>query len=313
MTVLHGLVPPLCTPLRDDGRLDPESARSLIRYQLEAGVDGVFVLGSSGEAAYLDADSRRELVQLAADECPRDKGLLVGCLASTAQRVVDEISDLGVLDTPGVDGIVVTAPYYGRPSDREIERHFSEVKDRIGSLGLYAYQIPSNVGYQIPVSVLASLFERGVLAGYKDSSTVIGDFRELVSALEEPREFDLFTGSDVLADLYLRVGCSGLIPGLGNIRPKLFRDLLDHAAIGDFERVEKIRRSIAELAKTVRVGESHGFGRHASQLGALKHVLQHDGVISSSRTSAPLEQLSAEARRDIDAVMVRVAELSESL
>lgn len=304
MTVLHGLVPPLCTPLREDGGIDVNSLRSLIQYQIEEGVDGVFVLGSSGEAAYLNESSRRAAFQVAAEVCPPNLGLLVGCLATTAQRVCDEIDRLEVLGAPGVDGIVITAPFYGTPSEHEIEQHFAAVKEKIEDRALYAYQIPRSVGYQIPPSVLASLCKRGIIAGYKDSSGNVAEFRSIVSTLENPSNHALFTGSDVLADVYLEVGASGLIPGLANIRPRLFRMLLDGHASGSYD-FARIQRSISSLVDVVRLGEHFGLSRHAAQVGGLKHVLHRDGVIASARTSSPLEQLPIEARHEIDAVLVK--------
>lgn len=283
MPPLSGLIPPLCTPLTAAGEVDAESLTALLNHQLDAGVDGVFVLGSSGEAAYLDARRRQQVVQVAAATVAGRVPLLVGALDTVANRVIDQLDGI----TEAADAVVVTAPFYANCSNAEIEAHFRAIAAAC-PLPLLAYDIPSNVGRRLDVSVSARLLQDGVLAGLKDSSGTLDDLRRLIMWLGPDREAVLLTGVDALADVALSIGADGLIPGLANARPGFFTGLLEANRAGDRAKVAAYQEAIIDLTAIFGIGQRHGTGRHASELGALKHVMVRDGVIATAQVSAPM-------------------------
>lgn len=284
MATFQGLIPPLCTPLNDDGGVDTDSLARLLEHQLSAGVDGVFVLGSSGEAAYLDDVARLTVVTVARATVAGAVPLLVGALDSTPARVIEQIRRL---DATGLDGWVVTAPFYANCNNNEVAQHFRAIA-AVSELPLLAYDIPGNVGRRLDVSVSAELLQDGVLAGLKDSSGTLDDLRRLIHEMGTPRSAALLTGVDALADLALTIGADGLIPGLANARPSYFVELIKAHNANDTATVDAYQDAILELTEIFSVGQRHGTGRHASELGALKHILASDRVIAEPIVSAPL-------------------------
>jgi len=298
MTGFSGLIPPLVTPLTEDGSIDDASLAAVIEDQLAAGASGLFVLGSSGEAIYLSDAARREVVETAVSVTAGRVPVLAGALEATAVRVRHQVEWLEPL---GVDALVVTAPFYANPSAGEVRDHFASIA-AAATVPVLAYDIPGNVGRRIPWTVLAELLADGTIAGLKDSSGSLVEFRRIIDRLGPGRRGAMLTGSDVLADLALDLGAEGLIPGIANARPDLFAGLISAHRAGDHARVTALQRAITALTEVFAAGERQGMGRHASELGALKHLLHRRGIISSARVSEPLEPYPLPALELVDRI-----------
>jgi 4-hydroxy-tetrahydrodipicolinate synthase len=294
MSAYRGLIPPICTPLTASGGVDVDSLRDLIDFQLSAGASGIFILGSSGEAIYLD-DANRRLVAETARAAVGDRApLLVGALAPTANRVVQQIR---LLEPTGPDAFVVTAPFYAQPSNREIASHF-RLAAAASPVPVLAYDIPGNVGYKLPADVSVELLSDGVIAGLKDSSGDVDEFEQIARRLGSAKSGALLSGADTTALRALDAGADGLIPGLANIRPDLFAALIEAHRSQHHVRAGALQRAISTLNDIFRVGVKYGLGRHASEIGALKHVLADRGVIADATSPCPLEPYPAEAREE---------------
>lgn len=305
MTKFQGVIPPICTPLTADGRVDRESLARLIDFQLDAGVHGLFVLGSSGEAIYLSDADRVEVVETTMAHVAGRVPVIVGILDSTPLRVIQQAHLLAPFDPAA---FVATAPFYANVSEREMAEHFRTVAAAI-ECPLLAYDIPGNVGRRIPVQVVSELLADGTIVGLKDSSGSLGEFRKVLDARRDAGEA-LLTGADLLADLALSLGADGLIPGLANVRPDLFVRLYNAHLAGRTQEVAVYQKAITALVDIFGVGERYGLGRHASELGALKNILHSRGVIETTVVSSPLGSYSPEALAALAEVVDRVSELA---
>ncbi|MFV0425872.1 MAG: dihydrodipicolinate synthase family protein [Beutenbergiaceae bacterium] len=302
MTQFSGLIPPIITPLTPDGSVDHASLRSLIEFQLAAGVSGIFVLGSSGEAIYLDDGARVEVAGIAADALAGRAALLVGTLDSTPARV---IAQSRLFKGVYVDGFVVTAPFYANPSPAEVTRHFHAIAAATQT-PILAYDIPGNTGRRLDHTIVTELLTDGTIVGFKDSSGSLTEFRLILDALGENRTTAMLTGADTLADLAMILGADGLIPGLANVRPELFVSLLNAIRDGYSQQAVTYQSAITEFVSIFGAGQRYGLGRHASELGALKYLLHRRGVIEHTTVSAPMTPYPVDALRDVDTIDSRV-------
>lgn len=302
MARYSGLITPVVTPLTADRDVDHDALRSVIDFQISAGADGVFVLGSSGEAVYLGDADRAGVLRTAVEHVAGRVPLLAGALAPSPRRVVDQVR---WIESFPVDAVVVTAPFYANVSDGEIVRHF-ELVARATGLPVLAYDIPGNVGRKIPVPVFRALLRSKTIAGLKDSSGGIEDLRLLLESTDERAGASLLTGADVLADQALSLGADGLIAGLANVRPDLFVEIVTAHRLGDPERARRAQARIDVLARISPIGARHGLGRHASELGAMKQAMADAGVIPAPRVCDPLEQYPAAALAELRAVLADV-------
>ncbi|MFV0428339.1 MAG: dihydrodipicolinate synthase family protein [Arachnia sp.] len=313
MTSYRGVIPPICTPFTADGGIDEDSLHRIVEFQLDAGAAGIFVLGSSGEVVYLSDRDRLRVLRIAAAAVRGRVPLLVGALAPTTNRVIQQ---LDMLAGHGADAFVVTAPFYAAMSQLEILQHF-RMAAAAASAPVLAYDIPGNVGYKLSPVVAVELLADATLAGLKDSSGEVEVFTQIAAALGPERGAAMLSGADTTALLALHGGADGLIPGLSNIRPDLFVALLRAHRDASTAEAEALQRGVSRLNQIFGIGTKYGLGRHAAEIGALKHILGERGVIQTTRPAAPLEPFPAAARDEATALMHAVdatlaADLAES-
>jgi 4-hydroxy-tetrahydrodipicolinate synthase len=297
---IGGVVPPICTPLTPDGRVDVDSLLRLRRHLLDGGVSGIFALGSTGEAAYLTGSDRRQLVETLAAQ-KDSEALLVGVLDTTTARVLEAIDDL-VDDR--VDAIVATGPFYANLSPGEVLRHFETLAAR-SPVPVLAYNIPSNVGYALSAGLMQQLLTEGTVAGIKDSSPDLTAFRQVTTAVTETRLDPgplLFTGSDALLDCALDAGANGAVPGLANVAPDLFVAALRAHRDGDRIRLREIMRTLGLLVRLYQPTDPQA-GANATGVGAIKTALMLHGVIESDTVSAPMTETTPERRAYVRSVL----------
>ncbi|WP_127360129.1 dihydrodipicolinate synthase family protein [Actinacidiphila soli] len=299
---LRGVVPPLCTPLTPEGEVDTVSLRALTDHVIRAGVHGVFVLGSSGEAAYLSDARRRTAVATVVEAAAGRVPVLAGAIDMTTARVLDHAR---VAAAEGADGLVATVPFYTATHPVEIADHFRRLRDGTG-LPLFAYDIPSAVHTKLPAATVLALAEDGTLAGLKDSSGADGPLRRLVVELRRrdlDRTFSVLTGSELAVDGALLAGAHGVVPGLGNVDPHGYVRLYEHARAGRWTQAAAEQDRLAALYSIVDVGEESLMGRSSSALGAFKAALHLLGVIACSATAAPQVPLDDTAVKHVQGLL----------
>lgn len=290
--MFHGVVPPLCTPLTEDGEVDTASLARLTGFLLEAGVHGLFVGGSTGEIAQLTDAARdtalRTVVATAAGQVP----VLAGAIDTGTLRVLDHARRAQAL---GADAVVVTAPFYVGVAEPEVRAHY-ELLHKALELPVVAYDIPSNVHYKLPPALLGELAQAKVIAAVKDSSGDLESFQRVLDGAAGSGA-GVLTGSETLADLALARGADGIVPGLGNVDPHGYVRLYEAARAGDTGAARAEQRRLVELFAIVEVADRTRVGRMSGALGAFKAALAARGVIAHPYTQAPLLPLTdAEAR-----------------
>jgi 4-hydroxy-tetrahydrodipicolinate synthase len=283
---LTGVVPPLVTPLTPSYDVDTASLARLIQYQLAGGVNGVFVLGTSGEGTFLTDEQRQVVLETTVAEVAGQVPVLAGVIDTSTNRVAAHVS---AALKAGVDALVATAPFYAATHRAEIERHFARLASQAGDTPLYAYDIPSRVGAKLPASVVMALGEQGVIAGVKDSSGQETSLRELVLSRREKQleNFAIMTGSEVTVDSALAFGVDGVVPGLGNVDPAGYVRLFKAAVAGDVATARAEQDRLFRLFDIVNVADRSRMGASSAALGAFKAGLYLLGVIDCPVTAYP--------------------------
>jgi 4-hydroxy-tetrahydrodipicolinate synthase len=289
---LTGVVPPVCTPLTPDREVDIPSLLSLVGHLVSAGVHGLFVLGSSSEAAYLTDRQRRLVVESVTAHVAGQLPVLAGAIDMTTPRVLDHVA---AVTGAGADAVVVTAPFYTRTHPAEIARHYRLVS-AASPVPVVAYDIPVAVGRKLPGGLVLELAEEGVLAGVKDSSGDVPAFRELATgARERPAlaGFAVLTGSEVVVDLAMALGAHGAVPGLANVDPHGYVRLHELCRAGDWAGARAEQERLCTLFGLTGAGDPGRMGGSSSALGAFKAALHLRGVIACPATAEPQVPLSA--------------------
>ncbi|WP_155053778.1 dihydrodipicolinate synthase family protein [Streptomyces blattellae] len=294
-TPLTGVVPPVCTPLTPDREVDVASLLRLVDHLIDGGVDGLFVLGSSSEAAFLTDGQRRLVVESVAGHVAGHTAgrlpLLAGAIDMTTPRVLDHVAEV---TAAGADAVVVTAPFYTRTHRAEIARHYRRIA-AVSPVPVVAYDLPVAVHTKLPADLVLELAADGVLAGLKDSSGDLGAFRTVVTgARTDPgiTGFSVLTGSEVTVDAALALGADGAVPGLANVDPHGYVRLTRLARAGDWERARAEQERLCALFGIVGAGDPARMGGGSSALGAFKAALHLRGIIDCPATAEPQVPLS---------------------
>lgn len=285
--ILKGVVPPVCTPFTADYRVDEKSLRNLINHLIDGGVHGLFILGSTSEVAYLTDENRAEVIRITMDEVKGRVPVVVGAIDTTTLRVIEHVK---VAVAAGVEGIVITAPFYVRTHPAEIANHFRLVKKACPNTPIYAYDIPIAVnGVKLDLGTLMTLAKEGVIHGVKDSSGNDAGIRAVILGIKKLNldNFVVLTGSELTVDSALMFGADGVIPGIGNIDPAGYVKIYDLVKSGDFAAARKEQERLFEMFGLVDVGAADRMGRGSSAIGAFKAGLKLLGIIEDARTAPP--------------------------
>ncbi|MFF5720757.1 dihydrodipicolinate synthase family protein [Streptomyces buecherae] len=291
---LTGVIPPMCTPLTPTGDVDTRSLAALTRRFLDAGVHGLFALGSTGEVAYLTDAQRRTALETVVEAAAGRVPVLAGVIDTTTARMRDHAADAAA---SGADAIVATAPFYTRTHPAEIADHFRRL--RAGTeLPLFAYDIPAAVHTKLTAAIVLPLAADGTLAGLKDSSGQVEEARRLLVAARDRglgERFSVLTGSEMAVDGALLAGVHGVVPGLGNVDPHGYLRLYAHARAGRWAEAAAEQDRLAALFALTETGDPARMGGSSSALGGFKAALHLLGVIDCPATAAPQVPLEAAA------------------
>lgn len=284
-----GVIPPVVTPLTADGELDRRSLERVVGHLLDGGVSGLFALGSSGETAYLTPGQQDQVIEVITAAAAGQVPVLVGAIETTTNRAIERANRAAEL---GADAVVVTAPFYTRTHDIEIDRHFRDVSAAV-DLPLLAYDVPVCVHSKLDPELLLPLAADGVLAGVKDSSGDDGSFRRLVIGARELPGFSVLTGHELVVDSMMLGGADGSVPGLGNVDPHGYVRLHEAAVRGDWAAATAEQDRLVALFDIIRAARPGTASATAAGLGAFKTALMLRGIIATNVMSPPMRPLDA--------------------
>ena len=301
MSLLSGIIPPVLTPFHADGSPDLASLDLLVEHLLAGGVHGLFVLGSSGQVAYLTDAERDAIVERVVATTAGRVPVVVGTPDLTARRIVDPARRA---EAHGASAVVVTAPLYALNNAAEIAEHFRLVAASL-SIPVIAYDVPVRGPAKLGRDMLVQLGREGVIAGVKDSSGDDVAFRRLVDANRAAGSpLSVSTGHEVVCDGMLLLGADGCVPGLANVDPAGYVRLYEAARRGDWEAARAEQDRLNRLFEMVFV--PRGRSGDAGGIGAFKVACAALGVIASATMPAPIEALDADEVAGVEAIVREV-------
>jgi 4-hydroxy-tetrahydrodipicolinate synthase len=253
MIELRGAFTALITPMRDDGAVDYEGFRRLIDFQLEAGIDGLVPLGTTGETPTLDEDEEERLIKIAVEAVKGKVPLIIGTGSNDTKHMAaytKRAKDLGV------DAALVVTPYYNKPNDDGLLRHF-EAAAAVG-IPIVVYNIASRTGRNIPTPLLEKISKFPTIAGVKEASGDLGQIGDVIDAIARPRgaagnPFVVLSGDDGLALPVMALGGDGIISVASNLAPAKVKALSAACLKGDFAEARRLHFELLPLFKAAFV------------------------------------------------------------
>jgi 4-hydroxy-tetrahydrodipicolinate synthase len=287
---LHGIFTPTLTPLTPEETVDEPSLRRLVDFLIEAGVHGLWVMGTTGEFPCLPETERARAVAIAVEQAAGRVPVVANVGDSSTALALRHARHA---TEAGADGLASTPPHYFPHTMDETVAHFRALKEAHPELPLLAYNIPQTVKVRMTLDAVLTLAREGVCAGIKDSQNDLEWFRSLVLALRGEglaERFRCFLGSRILIDAGLVIGAAGAVPAVSNVAPS--------ACVAVYEAVRRGDPAAGAGApeQAIRFEDlklvAGGGSGNAASLGTMKHVLRLWGVIDHATLSRPLRPLA---------------------
>ena len=298
---LTGLIPPMVTPLDAKRRLDKKGTRNMVHHLLKGGVDGIFLLGTTGEGPHLSYAVREELVKTV---CGLVKGRVPVLVGITETDLDDAVAFAAKCKAYGAAAVVAAPPYYFKLTQAECVAWFAEMADRL-PLPLVVYDMPAHTDTIIEPATIAKLAAHPNIVAMKDSSSIIALFNKFRIALEPYAEkFSLFMGPDEAMGEAVLLGADGGVCTGANLWPAQFKAMYLAAKAGDVETVRRLQR-FTTMSSYLLYGLGQG------QIGFLKGVkcaLAEMGLIQNV-LAAPFAPFAGRERAQVKAALKKLVRL----
>lgn len=241
--MFHGTFTALVTPFRDGG-VDISAFQQLIEAQVTAGITGIVAIGTTGESPTLSHDEREELIRVAVATANKRCVVIAGTGSNATQHAV---ADTKAAERLGCDGALLVAPYYNKPSQEGLFRHFKTIADAT-SLPIILYNIPGRCSVDIvPDTVVRLANECRNIVSIKEASGSVERVSELRGRLPEP--FSILSGDDSLTLPFMAVGAAGVVSVASNLFPAEVCALISACESGDLKSAEQLHRKLLPLFK----------------------------------------------------------------
>ncbi|KJV37019.1 4-hydroxy-tetrahydrodipicolinate synthase [Luteibacter yeojuensis] len=238
---ISGSITALATPFAADGSLDLDAFGRLLDQQLAGGTQAVVVAGSTGESHFLEHDEFERLLAFAVKHIDKRIPVIAGTgEAGTAKT----IATTRLAKALGADAALVVAPFYVRPTQEGMRRHFLAVADE-GGLPVILYNVPPRTGVDIAPETVAALREHPGILGIKEARGDIERIRAMAELIRP--DFVYLSGDDGSAHQAMLAGAAGTISVVANLVPGAFRELCDAARSGSAERTASATARLAPL------------------------------------------------------------------
>lgn len=287
---LRGVLLPVTTPFTGDGgRPDREAFRENLRAWLSAGVSGIVVAGSTGEAPLLEDRELFVLADAAREVVPEGRDLVLGTGAESTRRTVALSREVAAR---GADAVMVRPPAYyaDAMSHRALKRHYLRVADA-SPVPVVLYHIPRYVPVGLEPELVRGLARHGNVAGIKDSSGELRRVGELARGVEG--EASVLVGSGTILYGGLEVGATGGVVAVGCMAPEECCQLAEAVASGESERAGALQERIGSLHRAV-------VGRHG--VAGVKYALDRLGFVGGP-PRPPLLPLGEAGRSQVDGAL----------
>jgi len=286
---LSGVIPPMISPLTAEGTVDAAAVGRVAHYILAGGCSGLFVLGGVGQGPWLSTAQRAGIVRASVDAAAGRAPVLVGLMLPGTAPVRD--AALAAADA-GADALVVGSPYYFGVDAASQQRHVEAVLNAI-PLPVLLYNIPQCTHTPLAREAVEALAAERRVLGIKDSWGELPYFQSLLTLKLRRPAFRVLQGHEHAAMASLLLGADGLIPGLGNIAPRVCVDLVNAAKAGDVETCQRRHADIMSLTEIYSVGLVGTYAACA-MLGLSENV-----------TVEPWVPISGDRLRTVEAVLQR--------
>ncbi len=279
MEIITGAMTALITPFKD-GKVDLEKYETLIKRQIEQGIDAVVPVGTTGESATLSHKEHKECIEVAVATC---KGTDVKVIAGAGSNATHEACDIAQhAQSVGADGLLSVTPYYNKPNQEGLYQHYKAIANCV-EIPFMLYNVPGRTGVDLEAPTVIRLFDdvKNIYA-IKEAT---GSLERAIELLSKRNDLVVVSGDDSIDFPMLASGAKGIISVTSNILPNLKSKLVHSVLDKDFNTARKIHEDLYEMNK-VLFCESNPI--------PIKAIMYLAGLLDTLEYRLPLTQPSKE-------------------
>jgi 4-hydroxy-tetrahydrodipicolinate synthase len=276
----------LVTPFRKDSSLDEPTLRSLVRRQVDAGINFLVPCGTTGESPTLTRKEHLRVIEITLEEAKGKVPVVGGAGGYNTHEVVELAHELEAL---GCDGILSVTPYYNKPTQEGLFQHYSAIAAAT-RIPIIVYSVQGRTGVNIEPATVGRLARIPNIVAIKEASGNIGQMATIFS--EVPPDFTVLCGDDAITIPLCALGGRGIISVVSNEIPAEMTQLAQHCLAGDFAAARKIQQRFLPLMNINFIESSPGPVKSAmAMMGLLEPVWRLPLVAPSAASQAKIEKV----------------------
>jgi 4-hydroxy-tetrahydrodipicolinate synthase len=292
--MFHGSMPALITPFKD-GKFDEAAFRALVDWQISSGSHGLVPVGTTGESPTLTHEEHRKVVDVCIDEA---RGRVPVIAGAGSNNTVEAVELARHAEKAGADGVLVVTPYYNKPTQEGMYRHFKAINDAIG-LPIVIYNIPPRSVVDMSIDTMKRLYDLKNIVGVKDATGDVGRVSRQRHSMGP--DFIQLSGEDMTALAAMAAGGHGCISVTANVAPALCAALMEAVFRGDYAEALRVQDRLTPLHAAIFVEPGVCGAKYASSLisrtrnemrlplipvneateGVIRRAMVHAGVLNA--------------------------------
>lgn len=274
--MFQGAMVAIVTPFKD-GRVDEASFRDLIDFQITNGTHAIVPCGTTGESATLSFAEHERVIEIAVEQVAKRVPVIAGTGSNNTEEAIRLTRHA---KNAGADGVLMITPYYNKPTQEGLYRHFKTVAETV-DIPIILYNIPGRTAVNMEPSTIARLAKIDNIVGIKEASGSMKQITDIISLCGD--NFTVVSGEDYLTYPLMCVGGRGVISVTSNIVPKDMADLCNLCLKGDYESARQLFYRLLPLCHALF---------YETNPAPVKAALQMMGKIPSDEVRLPLAALS---------------------
>lgn len=243
---INGTITALITPFIND-EIDEEGFAENIRFQIVSGINGILPLGTTGESPTISSSERKRIISLAVQNAHGKVPVWVGTGANCTRETIEitkQAKDLGA------DVALIVTPYYNKPTQEGIFRHFEAIAENI-DIPVVVYNIPGRSGVNIETTTLVRIAELPNIIGVKEASGSVSQAGDVIQTIARKNaNFSVLSGDDGLTLPMMALGAVGVVSVVSNLIPAEIVSLVNAASQGNYDLAREIHYQLLPLFKT---------------------------------------------------------------
>ena len=240
-TIFTGMATAIVTPMHTDGSIDYEALGRFVEFQIGSGINGLVVMGSTGENATIEPEDQKKVIAYTVEKVAGRVPVIAGTGTNNTEHVLHNTRNACQV---GADAILVVTPYYNKATQNGLITHFTAVADE-STLPVILYNVPSRTGCNLLPKTVAKLSEHPNIAAIKEATGSLAQMIEIMHLCGD--KIDVYSGEDGLTVPMMAMGAKGTISVLSNVAPRQSVAMTDACLRGDYAAAAKMQCDLLPL------------------------------------------------------------------